>query len=1147
MAIRSAFDGLTDDGRGGLVSSDVGLDYYGSLFDENGDGRDNGGTQDKTGTPVRGASRGLNGGTRVIASAINELITEGRADLRGSVVTGPRDLAALAQIYRNPKFETFRIFYTKGDTVVGHEGVTSRVPGVSSVFAPRGAKSPADSGPESFYRIGDRMARLGADGYWMLHNHPSGSVGPSTPDMRITSTFARKVPGFKGHVIIDTNEYALLSYIPENGSGADIEISTRAADFGAEEPRSFDGHPLLGTKIDSSHSLAWIAESLKDQADNAALIYTDAPGRVTAIQEVPSGLFGNVDGATDYIRGRAREFGAPYAFAVSFDGRNADNMRNLVETGVLTDSVRFESGTASLARDSGAVVRGASDAFMGRRLRGRTVRESAAKYSASDSLYTQLLDAYPEGRADALTDRAREMFDNAWAGIANNGALTLEEAKRLVEYALEQAEGFADALAQHRATKDEWQRRRARDYRDKLVSFDDGGSGDQGEKKLAAMAKSAAAAHREALDTMDFLARAESGAVPSDGALEPFASVEVEAEETPPDARPAPPAEQIPPRAENGSGTQEPARAPGGHARIVASDGTKLDGRYEVVPVGELVTSDTFDGAATARNPGYPQRLQNRDRSSASAVAQINGISQSPDPERLVARGTDAASGPPIVLGDTLVLSGNGRVMGLAQAAAKGRLGAYHDYLVEHAGEYGLDPFSIPEDGILVRKIDVPMEEAERLAPIMNASGTQALGAREQAASDAAMLEREGLLRLIDPGSPLTGAGNGAFVQAFASGVPEGERNAMLTRDGRLSDAGELRVRNAVFQHVYGDPDLTARLAEDRDSLAAKRVVNALVLAAPKFADYATAREDGLAADNDIIGALMGALDLYQSLRTEPDPANPRTVAQYAAQGKLLRQYSDEQVALAAIMEHLTSEKAATRFLGHYVDAAGAYDPNQMSLVPGQEPTLAATIDAAVRAYNADEATTKPLDVPDSGAVAAINSGHWAAAPTAKGSPAERAGGIQSISDRFDEELDQYAETGEEHVFALGKPSKILSRTGFPARPIELASSVLDRKMGKHDYAASDLKGLVLALQEPIAAFSYGDGNKAQNVIVDLSRGEKNLLVGVSFRGDGADITGIRTLFYKDAAKWLNWINQGKLLYADMNKLQALVNQQRTN
>ncbi len=40
-------------------------------------------------------------------------------------------------------------------------------------------------------------------------------------------------------------------------------------------------------------------------------------------------------------------------------------------------------------------------------------------------------------------------------------------------------------------------------------------------------------------------------------------------------------------------------------------------------------------------------------------------------------------------------------------------------------------------------------------------------------------------------------------------------------------------------------------------------------------------------------------------------------------------------------------------------------------------------------------------------------------------------------------------------------------------------------------------------------------------------------------------MSSIRGLYPKDNAEWINWINQGKLLYVDKEKIQTLINQQQ--
>ncbi len=73
----------------------------------------------------------------VLGDAINKNFKEtSTANLIGQTITSPADLAALAQIYRNPSFETFRYFFVKNGEVVWQTGVTARLPNYSPDTVP---------------------------------------------------------------------------------------------------------------------------------------------------------------------------------------------------------------------------------------------------------------------------------------------------------------------------------------------------------------------------------------------------------------------------------------------------------------------------------------------------------------------------------------------------------------------------------------------------------------------------------------------------------------------------------------------------------------------------------------------------------------------------------------------------------------------------------------------------------------------------------------------------------------------------------------------------------------------------------------------------------------------------------------------------
>ena len=167
----------------------------------------------------------------------------------------------------------------------------------------------------------------------------------------------------------------------------------------------------------------------------------------------------------------------------------------------------------------------------------------------------------------------------------------------------------------------------------------------------------------------------------------------------------------------------------------------------------------------------------------------------------------------------------------------------------------------------------------------------------------------------------------------------------------------------------------------------------------------------------------------------------------------------------------------------------------------------------------------------------------------------DQADNIEAVNARFNAEIQQQIDgtlpTG--HIYQLGMPGEILRSTGIADAPIQLNSQRLMDKSSKfgHDFDLSEVKDLVRAINNPIAIFRYGDKTKAQNVVVEIQHGGKNFIVGISIRpvvgGNVLDINSIRNVFPKDNAEWLNWITEDKALYLNKEKIQDLIDQQRTN
>lgn len=161
---------------------------------------------------------------------------------------------------------------------------------------------------------------------------------------------------------------------------------------------------------------------------------------------------------------------------------------------------------------------------------------------------------------------------------------------------------------------------------------------------------------------------------------------------------------------------------------------------------------------------------------------------------------------------------------------------------------------------------------------------------------------------------------------------------------------------------------------------------------------------------------------------------------------------------------------------------------------------------------------------------------------------------LEDVNETFNEELQQQIEGNlpSNHIYRMGEPGQILLSTGVPDLPIQMNASRLKAKATSygHDFELSEIKDLVKALQTPLAVFAYGDKTKAQNIIVPLQKDGKNFIVGLSLNptvgGRSLEINSIRNVFPKNNSEWLNWISQGKALYLDKEKVQTLIDQQRT-
>ena len=111
------------------------------------------------------------------------------------------DLAVLTRAWRKPIYKNIRYLYVKDGVIVEYERVGRRLPA--------NALSLAGDLREAAKHIKKRLAALGADSFFMVHNQYYVYSTPSAVDGKLA--ILGKAPGIKGHVVLNPCYFGLIT------------------------------------------------------------------------------------------------------------------------------------------------------------------------------------------------------------------------------------------------------------------------------------------------------------------------------------------------------------------------------------------------------------------------------------------------------------------------------------------------------------------------------------------------------------------------------------------------------------------------------------------------------------------------------------------------------------------------------------------------------------------------------------------------------------------------------------------------------------------------------------------------------------------------------------------------------------------------
>lgn len=294
---------------------------------------------------------------QVLGSIVRQVILDrGGLNIRGQSCADIGQAAVLMQAFRLRQMEIGHVVFVKDGKVADHYAVTSRRPDAADF------RMALD--PDFLRRI---LETTKADGYYLVHNHPSGDPTPSRQDVAFTQQVAgdRAGHGFLGHIVIDHRHYCVVhangavevrnlprEVVPPGQEDPLLQRGPKGMGLGVALPTSTDA--ISGWNILEPETIAqWGRRFIGNPGATVALMYMDARNRVTALTSFePWPTAGNPTAGdalaklTGEIRGQALAHGASRAFAYFDTGRPDARaiVDALVRAGIVQDG--FEAGRA---------------------------------------------------------------------------------------------------------------------------------------------------------------------------------------------------------------------------------------------------------------------------------------------------------------------------------------------------------------------------------------------------------------------------------------------------------------------------------------------------------------------------------------------------------------------------------------------------------------------------------------------------------------------------------------------------------------------------------------------------------------------------------------------------------------------------------
>lgn len=384
---------------------------------------------------------------------------------------------------------------------------------------------------------------------------------------------------------------------------------------------------------------------------------------------------------------------------------------------------------------------------------------------------------------------------------------------------------------------------------------------------------------------------------------------------------------------------------------------SRYDFEFRIVDAAKLIVS--HDPYTFQPNPNYPPELQPRLRERLATQLQVRNIAANLNPDALLVDYRSIDRGAPIIFDDSVVESGNGRVMAIL-LASKEHPEVYNRY--KEALKRAAPCFDLSVSD--VEGMAVPILVRLRLSKVTrrefvqeaNAGTSIAMSAIEQARTDAEKITPVMLSSLdVAEGEAvedaLRAAKNKGFTSSFLAKLPPNEQAKLVDKEGVLNQDGVRRTTMAIFTATFKG-DVGLRLAERFFESAdpdVKTVFNGLARSLGSLARVETLTANNERMPEYAIGEdLAKAIGIYSAIKKTPGMSVDKYAAQQQLEARELTAFQERL--LSFLDEKPRSARRIASVLSNYsLLVITSAPPSQAGFMPQVRSTKEQLFEQAIR------------------------------------------------------------------------------------------------------------------------------------------------------------------------------------------------------